>query len=598
MIRIQTWNNAPRRIQAGGIAPGAQPALRSVSGTAEDGTLDAMLQGGLKLTDIAVREYIADETARVSQSLQQMNAELAAERERYMQENQGQNALKAGEHFENFARELAEKHLEDGKFQGRFAREFMQQAAGTALHFTEQGRSYAGQQRAAWRNSLLEGEISAFQNQVAQNYDNKDWLEFNLAHLVQRVEAMRPGLDNRALLDDVRKNAAEGVIEGFLSAGRMDDARGAFSQYRDMLGDRANAVEVRIDASADALRAKAEAQRKKADEARLDALAAELWKDTEGLPWEKRREVAVEQIAALTEDPTERRKLLVRFDSDAEFQKVREEAADNRQARTFVEEARKDGLTPTQALRQIDANPDMTERAKALAWEAFQGNIRETPANRAALVELRAEIDRRKRDGNPMSDDEIEAYGLNHGFTNEQIHAAYSYRDGGGRMGDITLSELRKQWKALGGGKLPKDVDLYSLVESWVPEGKLVTKGELARIISNLVMDGEIEGGSWWSRGKDRKAYESYLDGTFGTWLQDDVGKEDRKAGEEFLTEKGWPVTEENLKVFAKVRRGMPHGAISTLSDWPEYEQFRTEAQKAASSAPGANPARSAGENR
>ena len=99
MIRIQTWNNAPRRIQAGGINPGNQPALRSVSGRAEDRTLDAMLQSGLKLTDIAVREYVADETARVSQSLQRMNAELAAERERYMRENQGQNALKAGEHF-------------------------------------------------------------------------------------------------------------------------------------------------------------------------------------------------------------------------------------------------------------------------------------------------------------------------------------------------------------------------------------------------------------------------------------------------------------------------------------------------------------------
>lgn len=84
-----------------------------------------MLQSGLKLTDIAVKEYVSNETARVSQSLQQMNAELAAERERYMRENQGQNALNAGEHFENFARELAEKHMADGKFQGRFAQEFV-----------------------------------------------------------------------------------------------------------------------------------------------------------------------------------------------------------------------------------------------------------------------------------------------------------------------------------------------------------------------------------------------------------------------------------------------------------------------------------------
>ena len=58
MIRIQTYNSAPRRVQAGGINPGNQPALRTVSGRAEDRTLAAMLQSGLKLTDIAVKEYV------------------------------------------------------------------------------------------------------------------------------------------------------------------------------------------------------------------------------------------------------------------------------------------------------------------------------------------------------------------------------------------------------------------------------------------------------------------------------------------------------------------------------------------------------------
>lgn len=579
MIRIQTYNNAPRRIQAGGINPGNQPALRTVSGRAEDRTLAAMLQSGLKLTDIAVKEYVSNETARVSQSLQQMNAELAAERERYMRENQGQNALNAGEHFENFARELAEKHLADGKFQGRFAREFVQQAAGTALHFTEQGRSYAGQQRAAWQDSLLKGEISTFQNQVAQNYDNKDWIEFNLNNLTHRINEMRPGLDNRALLDDVRKDAAEGVIDGFLASGRVGDARGALAQYRDMLGDRANVVKVRIDARADALQTKAEAQMKKAEQVRLDALSADIWKDTEGLTWEKRREMAVEQIAARTEDPAERRKLLMLFDSDAEFQKVREEAADNRQARTFVEEARKAGLTPTQVLTQIDTNTDMTDRAKTLAWETFQGKIKESPANRAALVELRAEIDRRKRDGTPMSDDEIEAYGLNNGFTNEQIHGAYSYRDGGGKMGDITLSDLQKKWDALDGPKLPKDVDLYSLVESQIPDGKTATKGDLERILSNLVMDGEIKGGGW-GYGKDTRNYEAILDETLGTWLPGTVSRQEREEGEVFLAEKGWPVTEELLHVYAKVRRGIPHNSISNPGDWPDFSAVQAARQR------------------
>ena len=353
MIRIQTWNNAPRRIQAGGIAPGAQPALRSVSGTAEDRTLDAMLQGGLKLTDIAVREYVADETARVSQSLQQMNAELAAERERYMQENQGQNALKAGEHFENFAREVTERHLEDGKFQGCFAREFMQQAAGSALHFTEQGRSYAGQQRAAWRNSLLEGEISAFQNQVAQNYDNKDWIEFNLAHLVQRVEAMRPGLDNRDLLDDVRKRAAEGVIEGFLSAGRIGDARGAFSQYRDMLGDRANAVGVRIDARAAALRAQAEARRQEKERETVRSLRQEILEETAAFPTLEEQQAAALARAESLEDPKLREKVRAGIVREMDWRIRRRDAEIMRTGLEFRRAAREEGLSPEEQLARL-----------------------------------------------------------------------------------------------------------------------------------------------------------------------------------------------------------------------------------------------------
>lgn len=321
MIRIQTYNSTPRRIQAGGINPGNQPTLRTVSGRAEDRTLAAMLQSGLKLTDIAVKEYVSNETARVSQSLQQMNAELAAERERYMRENQGQNALNAGEHFENFARELAEKHLADGKFQGRFAQEFVQQAAGTALHFTEQGRSYAGQQRAAWLESRTKGEISNFLNQVAQNYDNKDWIEFNLNNLTHRINEMRPGLDNRALLDDVRKDAAEGVIDGFLASGRVGDARGALAQYRDMLGDRANAVKVRIDARADALRAKAEAQRKKALDKEIQTMSNALVRAVQLLPQEDvaGREHLLVEMATQIQDPELRDKALAGANREISF---------------------------------------------------------------------------------------------------------------------------------------------------------------------------------------------------------------------------------------------------------------------------------------
>ncbi len=257
MIRIQTYNSAPRRIQAGGINPGNQPALRTVSGREEDRTLAAMLQSGLKLTDIIVKEYVQNETTRVEQSLADMNAELAAERERYMRENQGQNALNAGEHFEQFAQSLRDKTLADGKFQGRFADIFMKQASGLGFNFTEQGRSYARQQRGAWYDSVKKSMVSEIMNLAAQDYDDPDKIAYAIENYEFYLATIQHGLDNRGELNKVFQNVAETRVDGYLAHNRIADARDAFEESREMLGDRANAVKVRIDARADALQAKA-----------------------------------------------------------------------------------------------------------------------------------------------------------------------------------------------------------------------------------------------------------------------------------------------------------------------------------------------------
>lgn len=477
MIRIQTYNSTPRRIQAGGINPGNQPTLRTVSGRAEDRTLAAMLQSGLKLTDIAVKEYVSNETARVSQSLQQMNAELAAERERYMRENQGQNALNAGEHFENFARELAEKHLADGKFQGRFAREFVQQAAGTALHFTEQGRSYAGQQRAAWQDSLLKGEISTFQNQVAQNYDNKDWIEFNLNNLTHRINEMRPGLDNRALLDGVRKDAAEGVIDGFLASGRVGDARGALAQYRDMLGDRANAVKVRIDARADALQAKAEAQRKKAEqdaeEARIERGYNDVMSGINGLPSTLSVEERKAKLVQLTADMEPKLRAAVRKRGEADI--------DEREL------VRKAGIVEELGMvdRMRKANPQATSnemisliRESNLSDDAKTAGIeqlekeRESAGNKelsaAGLREFRAIYDARNGD---MSDTEARALAYNLNLNAKDMNSALTY-DGRGmeysqtRIDGLITSVLGKDTSG------NKRSEIYAALMKRIPAGE------------------------------------------------------------------------------------------------------------------------------
>lgn len=264
-IRIQQYNTGPRRIGVGGIDPGyQQPRIGNIAATAENQLAGTVLEAGKALTNVAIKEYVSTETTRVSQSLLAMQKELSAERDRYMAENQGQNAIEAGQHFEKFARETAQKYFQEGGFSGRFAEMFNKQAAGTALHFTEQGQAYGRQQKAAWEESVLTGEIEDFQNLAAQNYNNPELIEFNRSALRERIENMRPGMDNRALLSRIDEGAAESIISGYLAHDDIKGARGALNEYRGLLGDKVNAVELQIRNRADALEAKARAEAERA----------------------------------------------------------------------------------------------------------------------------------------------------------------------------------------------------------------------------------------------------------------------------------------------------------------------------------------------
>lgn len=265
MIRVQTWDNQFRQIRVPGIQTGnALPTVRNAADSAGLRTLSSVLGAGEKLLDVAVREYVADETARVSQSLQQLNADLSAERERYMQENKGENAVDAGRYFEQYATRRARKYLEEGKFRGRYAEEFRKQAMGNILHFAEQGRTYGSQQREAWNASVIDGAVSDFQNQVSQNYDNDEWLEYSFGNLETMVNAMRPGRDNAAMLKDVRKNAALGVIDGYLDHDDIAGASRAVERFAPVLGGSTRALSLRVDDHAQALQARREADNEKA----------------------------------------------------------------------------------------------------------------------------------------------------------------------------------------------------------------------------------------------------------------------------------------------------------------------------------------------
>lgn len=308
MIRIQQYNTGPRHIGVGGIDPGyQQPRIGNIAATAENQLAGTVLEAGKALTNVAIKEYVSTETTRVSQSLLAMQKELSAERDRYMAENQGQNAIEAGQHFEKFARETAQKYFQEGGFSGRFAEMFNKQAAGTALHFTEQGQAYGRQQKAAWEESVLTGEIEDFQNLAAQNYNNPELIEFNRSALRERIENMRPGMDNRALLSRIDEGAAESIISGYLSHDDIKGARGALNEYRGLLGDKVNAVELQIRNRADALEAKARAEAERAQNQAAAQLGLSILNESIENP-----EKAKERLSGI-EDPVFRQKVMTSY---------------------------------------------------------------------------------------------------------------------------------------------------------------------------------------------------------------------------------------------------------------------------------------------
>ncbi len=476
MIRIQTYNSAPRRVQAGGINPGNQPALRTVSGRAEDRTLAAMLQSGLKLTDIAVKEYVQNETTRVEQSLADMNTELAAERERYMRENQGQNALNAGEHFEQFARNLRDKTLAGGKFQGRFADIFMKQASGLGFNFTEQGRSYARQQRGAWYDSVKKSMVSEIMNLAAQDYDDPDKIAYQLENYKFYLDTIQHGLDNRGELNKVFQNVAETRVDGYLAHNRIADARDAFEESRDMLGDRANTVKVRIDARADALQARAEAQRKKAEqdaeEARIESGYNDVMSGISELPSLLSAEERKAKLVQLTADMEPKLRAAVRKRGEADI--------DEREL------VRKAGIVEELGMvdRMRKANPQASSnemirmiRESNLSDDAKTAGIKELEKERegegneelsaAGLREFRAIYDVRNGD---MSDTEMRALVFDLNLNAKDRKAALEYMGRGMEYSQTRIDGLIT-------GVLGKDTsgkersEIYAALMKRIPAG-------------------------------------------------------------------------------------------------------------------------------
>lgn len=401
-IRIQQYNTGPRRVGVGGIDPGyQQPRIGNIAATAENQLAGTVLEAGKALTNVAIKEYVSTETTRVSQSLLAMQKELSAERDRYMAENQGQNAIEAGQHFEKFAKETAQKYFQEGGFSGRFAEMFNKQAAGTTLHFTEQGQAYGRQQKAAWEESVLTGEIEDFQNLAAQNYNNPELIEFNRSALRERIENMRPGMDNRALLSRIDEGAAESIISGYLSHDDIKGARGALNEYRGLLGDKVNAVELQIRNRADALEAKARADaeraRVQAEKARNIRLAEYSYSLLENPDFQKDPGLAIEAIRSSGLPIEERFKVERAFSESWNMQRLNDERTKEFSLNQRIETGKAE-LRAAETKSQRDyilaqADPDAKPALLREATNLAQGF--ETPSDPVKFVQAKSEAGER-----------------------------------------------------------------------------------------------------------------------------------------------------------------------------------------------------------
>lgn len=434
-IRIQQYNTGPRRIGVGGIDPGyQQPRIGNIAATAENQLAGTVLEAGKALTNVAIKEYVSTETTRVSQSLLAMQKELSAERDRYMAENQGQNAIEAGQHFEKFARETAQKFLQEGGFSGRFAEMFNKQAAGTTLHFTEQGQAYGRQQKAAWEESVLTGEIEDFQNLAAQNYNNPELIEFNRSALRERIENMRPGMDNRALLSRIDEGAAESIISGYLAHDDIKGARGALNEYRGLLGDKVNAVELQIRNRADALEAKARAEAERAQNQAAAQLGISLFQQ-----YGNNAESVQEQIGKIKDPVMQGKAIQSYLTQQGLHERLQQQAEVQQKAAAY-----NDGVSQTEAVLK-DTNLTNDEKNTRLA--EIQAGISDPKTRKSVADYQDFLINGVEAPVNDRIFSDAQSYAAQPGVTPDMVTARFS-----GSLPPSALQKVRKnaddqQWK-------------------------------------------------------------------------------------------------------------------------------------------------------
>ena len=275
-------------------------------------------------------------------------------------------------------------------------------------------------------------------------------------------------------------------------------------------------------------------------------LARSIAEQARGKTPEEREAFALERVDFI-EDMETRNEVLPLVSAQLRFMKGREEAALALHIRNFADRVRKEKIDPLTAGKLL-GEMGIPDEAGGAAMERAFGKIVENIENRKALDELRGSIDR----GTVTNREQIEVVGVNSRMTNGQINAAISYLENGGKLQGAPLSRVKSLYKELTGStSMPEG--FYDTVVSFLPDGKTPSEQELRKIISNLHMDGDVQG-KWFGD----TLFEAMRDGNFQGWLPD-LTDDDRTVIAAQLADRGIPATENTMREYKrKYIMGLP----------------------------------------
>jgi hypothetical protein len=260
-------------------------------------------------------------------------------------------------------------------------------------------------------------------------------------------------------------------------------------------------------------------------------------------------------------DRDQRAQLMGQIKEDLAFVAFKRDANDQAATTAFLEEAEKQGWTPSRRAAGVDEVENLSRAGKVkLKKQIEDGTVnKRTLANEDATAELMRRIDLPGgTEGAVKTPEALAAYAQEHGLTVNQYAESKAYLDEGGKDGHLNFTRVESLYKKMTDQKEMSN-ETYDLIVSLFSSGKAredadVIEGRLRRVIADITLDGEKRGGGA-GYGKDGKYYED-REKSVDSWLPD-ITEEEAAAARQTILELGvisQPelITPEDVRIFHK----------------------------------------------